>query len=84
MCAAQDNGVGLNISANFPNLKLVAWFDISKPEAAFDGKVVDWSVSADPSIAVAFVSYITRASGDNGANEATNYWASLKDVANPR
>ena len=74
--------MGLSVSATFPNLKLVAWFDIIKPEAAFNGKVVDWSVSTDPPIAAAFAAYVTGAGG-NGANGGQNYWASLKDVANP-
>ena len=79
MFAALDNGVGLSVSATFPNLKLVAWFDVIKPELAFDGRVVDWSVSTDPSIAAAFAAYVTGADGSNGGGQ--NYWASLKDVA---
>ena len=67
--------MGLSVSATFPNLKLVAWFDVIKPELAFDGRVVDWSVSTDPAIAAAFAAYVT------GAGGGPKYWASLKAVA---
>jgi len=51
-----DTDNALNISAHFPKIKMINWFDIQKNEAQAKGNLVDWRISGNSKIQSAFKS----------------------------
>src|SRR5437868_10851124 len=45
-----------DVARQFPDIKMVNWFEWRKPEAEVNYAVVDWSATLDPSISSAFIS----------------------------
>ena len=79
--ANSDNA--LNLQQYFPQIKIVMWFDVAKPEPSAAGKVVDWSFSGDQNVSSAFVNFVTSQYAAGGAQYWVNSVTSCLDVCIP-
>ncbi|KAF6251906.1 glycoside hydrolase superfamily [Scenedesmus sp. NREL 46B-D3] len=62
--------LGPAIPEVFPQIKLINWFDIRKPEGEAENNIVDWTISSRPSHRNRFLDQVNR----RYAGNTTPYW----------